>query len=200
MTKSQSSYRRSLSFAALALTVSFACSVMAPGSATAMMAAGLKGLEPMGQDELASYHGGFILPNGMNINIGIETDIAINGNLVSKTWVGTDPVGPQSAVGPAISTHHAGNNQITQVITLTNAGNPNTNSPQGSLALSPLQGGALLPDHSVLISNSLNNALISQSRTITIDVANYSALNLQGIAGLAALRSMMLGSLQNRLR
>jgi hypothetical protein len=128
-----------------------ALAIAQPAKAAEALAA-LNNVQPMNAGELAGSYGGFELGNGVQINVGIATDISINGALVSHSIIST---GPQASANPAVAvtTQLQTVNGITQI----------TQLPNGT---------------GTIVNNTASNTTIQQLQTISIDVSNSSKLNM----------------------
>jgi hypothetical protein len=154
-------------FCRTSLTAAMLAILFAP----AAQAEATDGLAPMSEAELASAYGGFILPDGMNINIGIEDQISVNGVPVSVSQLATGPLTTIKAL-PSVSAQIQNVNGLVSILQLAAGG-------------------------TTVISNSASNLSIDQLRTITIDVANFSKLNPQAASNFAILQSQALNGLRN---
>jgi hypothetical protein len=136
----------------------------------------LRGMKPMSTAELASSTGGFIMPNGLNVNVGVMVNSMVQsalGNLSVSSVFSTDAPHAQNQVS---------DNGVIQ-------------TTEGDVSVA-LQGNGgvthIRHDHdglSALITNTANDVDIHQSRTVTISVSNYYSTMNPGLAGkLIALR------------
>jgi hypothetical protein len=135
---------------------------------------GLSGLKPMSQAELASNVGGFMLPNGMNVNIGLMVQSAVQsalGNLTVKTTFSTQD-GPNAPIMTTVTTNNSSTTS-NGPISVTLPGNGGTTT-----IVQNAQGGL-----STVITNSANNVDINQQKTISVDVGNYYANMKPVLAG-----------------
>ena len=128
--------------------------------------------QPLSTAEMASLCGGFTLPNGVNINVGIDNQVSINGTEVADAQF--------SLNGTSIKTTASGQSQIQGAGGSTNI----------------LQLAGIGP---TVISNSANNITLSQLRTINVDVSNYSKINMQALTGIAAIQGQILNGLRNSI-
>lgn len=192
------SFLRNLKARAAILGLATCLSVMSPTTCRAMEAIdALNGVAPMNAAELEESYGGFILPNGVNVNIGIETDISVNGNLVVRNYYSSGKIDhAQSAdIKPTASLDIKQLGATTKVYNVVSAPSSASTEAQGAtlpegntnIAVSnnPLTGST-----QTMIINSADKAVISQVQKITIDISNYAAMaKQQAMSALAIFRS-----------
>ncbi len=206
---------RNLTSRTAAIALAAFLGVMAPPSlGRAESIDALRGLSPMNAAELEESYGGFILPNGMNINIGIETDISIDGKQIVHNYYSSGNFHPVKSATEA-ATRTVTTAKIEQLGTTTSvypvassipASQPEASQPETQTAalpsgnttvttvVNPLTG---LP--TTLISNSANQAVISQVQKITIDISNFAVAKLQAYRALATLKSQAVNGLLGML-
>jgi hypothetical protein len=142
----------------------------------------LNGNRPLSAAELASYTGGFSLEGGFNVNLGVEIDSYVNQVLVTRQIFSTNTAS-NSAVNTGGSnsapsvTLIPGNGGVTQVIT---------------------QAGGNL---STVINNTASNVNINQTKSISLDIANFSQIMGQNlvVSKLGGLQGQILSSIQQGL-
>lgn len=189
------------------------CALAVPSTGHAESIEALRGLNPMNSAELEESYGGFILPGGMNINIGIETDISValpDGKFVVRNYYSTGKIhAPKTTADvPTVSAtveKLANTNQYrvaptgssTSVATIErpDAGTSPSGNTSVSSVVNPLTG---FP--TTVIINSTNQAIISQVQRITIDITNLAVTKLQASGALATLKSQALNGLRNVFR
>ncbi|MER2519373.1 MAG: hypothetical protein ABTQ34_01650 [Bdellovibrionales bacterium] len=198
---------RNLMGRATALLLAACLGIMAPLSiAKAESIDALHGLSPMNAAELEEAYGGYILPNGMNINIGIETEILLDGKSVVHNYYSsgkiTAPTSASSTVAAAKIEQLGTTTKVYPVASSASVSQPETQTttlPTGNTTITssadPLTGNV-----TTLVSNSANGAVISQIQSITIDITNYVAEKSQAYQALTALKSQAMNSLRNVLR
>ncbi|HUY68261.1 MAG TPA: hypothetical protein VMV79_03055 [Alphaproteobacteria bacterium] len=142
---------------------------LAAGPAKAGATGPLQGLSPLGAADLAAYHGGFELPNGVNINVGIVTDVSVNGALLVQSQFSTGSIVTPANL-PSISAQLQTVGGLTQVL-------------------------QLAAGQTTVIANTANNTAINQLQTITVDIANFSKFNPGAANGLVALGSQIRASM-----
>lgn len=153
----------------LLLTVLVALVLVAPNLARADA---LQGVAPLKDSELAQLCGGFTLPNGIDLNVGIDNRVSLNGLTVANAQF--------SLNGTTVSTSASGSTHIQGL--------------NGSTDIAPLSAVG-----TTLITNTANNIALNQVRTITVDVTNLSRANLQSMSALSALQSQAINGLKNGL-
>lgn len=169
------------------LSLAACLSMISPATCRAMEAIdALSGLAPMNAAELEESYGGFMLPNGTNINIGIETDISVNGNLVVRNYYSSGKFNHTPSTDNKPATFVNIEQQATTTKIYHPASSAATTSPEGNTTVTfsdtPLTGGV-----QTIVSNTANNAIISQVQKITIDISNYAALVKQQAASALAI-------------
>lgn len=198
-----------------AATASLAACLVAlsfPSTGRAESIEALRGLNPMNSAELQDSYGGFILPGGVNINIGIETDISValpDGKFVVRNYFSTGKMDNQRSASsvPAITatvekygktSQYRVSPSLPSVPTSVDTPQPET-LPSGNTSLvnvvNPLTG---FP--TTVIINSANQAIISQVQKITIDITNLAVTKLQASGALATLKAQAMHGLRNMLR
>jgi hypothetical protein len=132
--------------------------------AHAMAIQELDGISPMSDGELSVAYGGFILPNGLNINLGLEIISAIKNSLGESLF----KIQQHFSTGPL--------NAINPILTA-------TVTPDGSTKIESGNSGPFNPGSSItsngmnqIISNALNNAHIEQVQKLTIEISNFTKL------------------------
>jgi hypothetical protein len=138
---------------------------------TGAEAGALQGLTPLKDAELEHLCGGFTLPNGIDLNIGIDNQVSINGLSVADANF--------SLNGSTITASTSG---VTHI--------------QGANGSTDIQLSAL---GSTIITNTANNLSLNQVRTITVDMTNLSRQALQSMSSLNLLQSQALNGLKNGL-
>lgn len=131
----------------------------------------LRGVDPLKESELSELCGGFTLPNGINLNVGIDNVVSLNGTIIANSTL--------SLNGNIVSTNSTGTTQI-----------------QGNGGLTTVQ---LSPAGTAIITNTASNIALSQIRTITVDLNNVSRQSLQSIGSFANIQSQALNGLRNGL-
>jgi hypothetical protein len=132
----------------------------------------LDGIQPMNEAELAAATGGFTV-DGLNINIGVETETLINGQMVIQSNLSTGSL-PVGETLPTLTAQLQTVNGLTQIIQM--AGGQNT-----------------------IINNTASNTTINQLQQMTVDVANFSKINPAATAGLMSLQTQVTNGLRNSL-
>jgi hypothetical protein len=173
--------------------------------------AALQNIEPMTPPELASSVGGFILPNGLNINIGVETAITVNGALIVQTvmsslpgWMTHNNNNSNSVTStPANQPINTASNDTPNTPAITTPATPTTPSAPTIAAVLQSGGGVtqvmqLIDGQGTIINNTASNAIINQTRTINVDVANFANINTVALKGLQTLTSQAVFGLRNK--
>lgn len=139
----------------------------------------LDGIMPMSDRELASAYGGFILPNGLNINLGLEIISAIKnsaGDALFKIHQHFS-TGPLNSLKPVLSaTVVPDNNGGTKI---------ESNTDVGSIQ-------DLASSQNQIIANTLNNAHIEQVQKLTIEISNFTKIFPGSNSALSGLQSQLL--------
>jgi hypothetical protein len=131
-----------------------------------------QGMEPLSEVELASLCGGLELPNGMNVNIGIENQVSVNGQVVANAQF--------SLNGTTIQTTASGTWHI--------------QAADGATDI--LQLAALGP---TVVTNTANNLTLAQQRVINVDVTNFTQMHLQSLQSLSLVQAQAINGLRNGL-
>ncbi len=129
-----------------------------------------QGMVQLKEAELAKMCGGFSLGNGVDVNVGIDNSISVNGVLASNAQINLN--------GNTVSTSSTGATIV------------QGNGGQTYIVQSALNGTSL-------IANTANNATISQVRTISVDMTNLSHQALLSMNGFASLQAQALNGLRN---
>lgn len=140
-------------------------------ASSAAQAGVLQGVAPLKESEMAELCGGFTLPNGINLNVGIDNHISLNGTTIASSSL--------SLNGNTFSTSSTGTTQV--------VGNGGVTTVQF-----PSVGTAL-------ITNTASNVTLDQVRTITVDLSNVTKQNLQTMSNFSLLQSQALNSFKNGL-
>lgn len=131
----------------------------------------LQGVNPLQESELSQLCGGFMLPNGINLNVGIDNAISLNGAIIANSTLELN--------GNIISTSSTGTTRV--------VGNGGATTVQLSSA------------GSAIITNTANNVNLNQIRTITVDMSNFTRQSLLSISSLSHLQAEGLIGLRNGL-
>jgi hypothetical protein len=131
---------------------------------------------PVSDAALADMRGGFELPNGMNISIGIQIDTMVNGSTVLRTLLsGTDASKVQVyTTGPSIATgaDNAGKGLSVNVVS----------SPTLDGAAANGQALALMPNGASLVTSSGTVRLVQSNGQSTV-LLDGNGLSLQHMIG-----------------
>lgn len=130
-----------------------------------------KDMTQLSEAELASACGGFTLPNGVDINVGIDNRLSINGVSVADAQFSLNG-----------TTVHTASSGVTHI--------------QGPNGVTNVQLSAL---GNSIITNTANNLVLNQVRTITVDITNMSMQHLQAMHSLSTLGAQASIGLRNGL-
>lgn len=143
-----------LTHACRAMLLAGAC-----GAAQAQAGAPVDGWTAVDADTLDQQRGGFDLPGGLNLSLGIERVVSVNGEVLSRTNVAIADMATMNA-GQLLQARAAlGSSQLIQL-----GGN---NFAAGDLGL---------PNGATLIQNSLNDQTIRAHTTITSTVNSMALI------------------------
>jgi len=126
---------------------------------------------PLTEAEMGNLYGGFTLPNGVDVNIGITNQLSINGILVASAQF--------SLNGTTVTTSATGASQI--------------NGASGGLT-NLLQFAAA---GSTIITNTANNLTLDQVRTVNVSITNMSPQALQALNSLSLVQAQAMAGLRN---
>ncbi len=110
-------------------------------------------------DILDAQRGGFDIPGGLNLSLGIERVVSVNGEVLSRTNVAIADMATMNADQLLQARTALGSNQLIQL-----GGNNFTGSELG------------LPNGATLIQNSLNDQTIRAHTTITSTVNSMALI------------------------
>lgn len=153
----------------------------------------LNGITPMNTDELEESYGGFRLPSGINVNIGIATDISVNGELVVHNYYSSGRYHHHAhaeniKASASVNVEHIGT--TTKIYQASSAPENQTIPSPGGNTIVTVNNNPLTGNLDTIISNSANNAVISQVQKITVDISNYAAmLKQQAASALSILKA-----------
>ncbi|NNG23906.1 hypothetical protein [Telluria aromaticivorans] len=141
-----------------------AATLLAGACSTALAQQGAPGLDldewtAVDAETLDEMRGGFDIPGGLNLQLGIERVVSINGEVLSRTNVAIADVANMNASQMLMAREALGSAQLIQL---------------GVNNFSPDDLG--LPNGATLIQNSLNNQTIQTHTTITSTVNSMALL------------------------
>jgi hypothetical protein len=151
-------------------TLFFAVSLMVACAVSQARAVESPGMATLSEPEMAQLCGGLELPNGINLNIGIDNQVSINGHMVADAQF--------SINGTTVSTSRSG---VTQI-----------NGLNGSTDIQQLSALG-----QTIIANTASNLTLAQQRTINVDITNMSRINMQALNGIAAIQAQAMFGLRN---
>ena len=151
----------------LALLAFLACVVFAPKAA---LADALQGVAPLKDSELGQLCGGFSLPNGLNVNVGIDNQISLNGIVIANSTF--------SFNGTTVTSSGAGTTQV-------QSGTGTT-----TVQMSPT---------SAIITNTASNVGISQMRSVSVNISGLTKMGMQGLGNVSTLQLQALTAFKNGL-
>ena len=121
----------------------------------------LKDVTPLKETEMSQLCGGFSL-NGLNLNVGIDNLVSLNGNTIATSNITLN--------GNTVSTSTTGNVSVVGA----NGGTTNVQMPNMT---------------TTIITNTSNNVTLNQTRTISVDMTNLTRQALMSMKGMQAIQS-----------
>lgn len=111
------------------------------------------GLTRMSSAELAKAHGGFVTPGGLELNIGVQIQTSVNGQVLTIAQSITPAMGSSAPAVSAQLVQVASQGQVSSVVQYATGGNVST-----------------------VIQNNADNAVIKQLAQLNITVDNFSRI------------------------
>lgn len=131
-----------------------------------------KDIAPLKEGELAQLCGGFILPSGLGINVGIDNRISVGSQLLADTTLNLNGA----------------------TVTTTSTGAWHIQGSNGSTDVSQVSAAG-----ATIITNTASNISLDQTRTITIDMSNLTHQALLSMHGFSAIQAQAINSIKNGL-
>ena len=130
----------------------------------------LKEATQLTESEMAQLCGGYTLPNGMVLNIGIDNRVSVNGSLAADSQINLN--------GNIVTTNSAGVAQV--------------NGLNGATYIVQQNAAGL-----TMIRNTADNVALAQTRTINIDITNMPVQTLLTMHSISAMQSQAINGLRN---